>query len=195
MKKKWTRRKFLQTSLGSSLAVGAGAALGGTTTMRAEEMKQKTAGELSAAQRATLRAAMDEIIPAVEDMPAASAVGGVEYVARVAREDKAIRQAIGQSLAGIEALSKKLKAKPFTALSRPQRVETLQAYEKQSPKEFVTLRDFTYEAYYTDPRVWKLIGYELHPTNEAGPRVKPFDESVLAQVKKMPKRYREVTRG
>ena len=192
MKKKWTRRKFLQTSLGSSLAVGAGAALGGTTTMRAEEMKQKTAGELSAAQRATLRAAMDEIIPAVEDMPAASAVGGVEYVARVAREDKAIRQAIGQSLAGIEALSKKLKAKPFTALSRPQRVETLQAYEKQSPKEFVTLRDFTYEAYYTDPRVWKLIGYELHPTNEAGPRVKPFDESVLAQVKKMPKRYREV---
>jgi hypothetical protein len=195
MKKKWTRRKFLQTSLGSSLAVGAGAALGGTTTMRAEEMKQKTAGELSAAQRATLRAAMDEIIPAVEDMPAASAVGGVEYVARVAREDKAIRQAIGQSLAGIEALSKKLKAKPFTALSRPQRVETLQAYEQQSPKEFVTLRDFTYEAYYTEPRVWKLIGYELHPTNEAGPRVKPFDESVLAQVKKMPKRYREVTRG
>ena len=192
MKKKWTRRKFLQTSLGSSLAVGAGAALGGTTTMRAEEMKQKTAGELSAAQRATLRAAMDEIIPAVEDMPAASAVGGVEYVARVAREDKAIRQAIGQSLAGIEALSKKLKAKSFTALSRPQRVETLQAYEKQSPKEFVTLRDFTYEAYYTEPRVWKLIGYELHPTNEAGPRIKPFDESVLAQVKNMPKRYREV---
>jgi hypothetical protein len=163
--------------------------------MRAEEMKQKTAGELSAAQRATLRAAMDEIIPAVEDMPAASAVGGVEYVARVAREDKAIRQAIGQSLAGLEALSKRLKAKPFTALSRPQRVETLQAYEQQSPKEFVTLRDFTYEAYYTEPRVWKLIGYELHPTNEAGPRVKPFDESVLAQVKKMPKRYREVTRG
>ena len=192
MKKKWTRRKFLQTSLGSSLAVGASAALGGATTMRAEEQKPKTAGELSVAQRATLRAAMDEIIPAVDDMPAASAVGGVEYVSRVARGDKAIRQAIGQSLAGIEALSKKLKAKPFTALSRPQRVETLQAYEKQSPKEFITLRDFTYEAYYTEPRVWKLIGYELHPTNEAGPRVKPFDESVLAQVKKMPKRYREV---
>ena len=195
MKKKWTRRKFLQTSLGSSLAVGASAALGGATTMRAEEQKPKTAGELSVAQRATLRAAMDEIVPAVDDMPAASAAGGGEYVARVAREDKAIRQAIGQSLAGIEALSKKLKAKPFTALSRPQRVETLQAYEQQSPKEFVTLRDFTYEAYYTDPRVWKLIGYELHPTNEAGPRVKPFDESVLTHVKKMPKRYREVTRG
>jgi hypothetical protein len=195
MKKKWTRRKFLQTSLGSSLAVGAGAALGGATTMRAEEQKPKTAGELSVAQRATLRAAMDEIIPAVDDMPAASAVGGVEYVARVAREDAAIRRSITESLAGLEALSKKLKAKPFSTLTSAQRIETLKAYERQTPEAFVTLRDFTYEAYYTEPRVWKLIGYELHPTNEAGPRVKPFDESVLAQVKKMPKRYREVTRG
>jgi len=128
-------------------------------------------------------------------MPAASAVGGVEYVARVAREDAAIRRSITESLAGLEALSKKLKAKPFSTLTSAQRIETLKAYERQTPEAFVTLRDFTYEAYYTEPRVWKLIGYELHPTNEAGPRVKPFDESVLAQVKKMPKRYREVTRG
>ena len=57
----------------------------------------------------------------------------------------------------------------------------------------MALRDLVYEAYYTQPRVWKLIGYEFNPTNEAGPHLKPFDESVLAQVKKMPRRYREVT--
>jgi hypothetical protein len=192
MKRKWTRRRFLRTSLGGTLA--AGAALGAQAAARAAAgVKPAAANDLSGAQRATLRAAMDEIIPAVDDMPAASAVGGVEYIARLAREDASIRKAMVASLAGLEALSMKLKAKPFTLLKRTQRVQTLQALEKQSAAEFVTLRDFTYEAYYTEPRVWKLIGYELHPTNETGPRLKPFDESVLAQVKKMPRRYREVS--
>lgn len=194
MRRKWTRRKFLQTGLVGSLAVGARSALNTGAAALATEQKSKVAAHgLSATHRATLRAAMDEIVPAVDDMPAASAVGGIEYVSRISREDAALRKSIVESLAGLDGLSKKLKAKPFTSLTRSQRVETLKAYERQSAARFVTLRDFTYEAYYTDPRVWKLIGYELHPTNEVGPRVKPFDESVLAQVKKMPRRYREVT--
>ncbi|MBI4164622.1 MAG: gluconate 2-dehydrogenase subunit 3 family protein [Acidobacteria bacterium] len=193
MRRNWTRRKFLQTSLGSSLAVGAGAALGGRVAHATEQKSKAPAVSLSVAQRATLRAAMDEIVPAIDDMPSASAVGGVEYVSRVTHADAAIRKSISESLAGLEALSKKIKAKAFSSLTRAQRVETLRAFEKQSPEAFVTLRDFTDEAYYTEPHVWKLIGYELHPTNEAGPRVKPFDESVLAHVKKMPRRYREVT--
>ncbi len=194
MKKKWTRRRFLQTSLGSSFAVGAGAALGGDTGALAAGQKAKPVpAGLSATQRATLRAAMDEIIPADDDMPAASAVGGVEYVSRIARENPALGKSISGSLIDLETLAKKLRGKTFTSLASPLRIETLQAFEKQSPQAFVTLRDFTYEAYYTAPRIWKLIGYEHHPTNEAGPRIKPFDESVLAQVKKMPRRYREVT--
>lgn len=192
MKKKWTRRNFLRTSLGSPLAVGA--TLSSQVAAHAAQQKPKIPAEgLSAAERATLRAAMDEIIPAVEDMPSASAVGGVEYVSRTAHTDAAIRKSITASLAGLEGLAKKVKGKPFSLLTRAQRVETLQAYEKLAPNGFITLRDFTYEAYYTEPRVWKLIGYELHPTDGPGPHVKPFDEAVLAQVKKMPKRYREVT--
>ena len=35
----------------------------------------------------------------------------------------------------------------------------------------------------------------LHPTNESGPHMKPFDDSVLAKVRKMPKLYREVSQG
>ncbi len=194
MRRKWTRRKFLQTSLGSSLAVGAGAAFGGNAAALEAGQKAKTApAGLTSTQRATLRAAMDEIIPAADDMPAASAVGGFEYVSRVARENAALRKSIAGSLVDLEALARKLKGKAFALLASPQRIETLQAFEKQSPQAFVTLPAFTYQAYYTEPRVWKLIGYEHHPTNEAGPRIKPFDESVLAQVKKMPKRYRELT--
>jgi hypothetical protein len=57
---------------------------------------------------------------------------------------------------------------------------------------FKVLRDFTYEAYYLQPKVWKLIGYEFHPTNERGPSMKPFDESALGEVRKRPRYYREV---
>ena len=41
------------------------------------------------------------------------------------------------------------------------------------------------------PQIWKLIGYEFYPTDHQGPHMKPFDESVLAEVMKKPKFYRE----
>jgi hypothetical protein len=142
----------------------------------------------------TLRAAMDEIIPAAEDMPAASEVGGVEYLDRVARKEPEVKKALQRSLAALEELSSNHSGRSFASLSRGDRAKVLRKLEKQAPAElFTTLRDFTYEAYYTPPRVWKLIGYEFYPTDESGPRMKPFDESVLAKVRKKPKLYREVS--
>jgi hypothetical protein len=64
--------------------------------------------------------------------------------------------------------------------------------KRTAPKCFSTLRDSVYEAYYIQPQVWKLIDYEFYPTDQPGPRMKPFDEAVLAQVRKLPKLYREV---
>ena len=72
-------------------------------------------------------------------------------------------------------------------------MQSLRALERDKPDTFAVLRDYVYEAYYTRPAVWKLIGYEFYPTNQAGPRVKPFDESALTQVRKKPRYYREVS--
>ena len=68
-------------------------------------------------------------------------------------------------------------------------------FERAMPEVFAKLRDLVYESYYTQPSVWKLIGYELHPTNESGPNMSPFDDSVLAKVAKMRKLYREIGEG
>ncbi len=95
----------------------------------------------------------------------------------------------------LDVLGQMSETKFHAALARissAQRVEILTELESQSPKVFAKLRDLVYESYYTQPSVWKLIGYELHPTNESGPQMKPFNESVLAYVRKMPKLYREV---
>lgn len=195
MKKKWTRRRFLATGVTSSLVVGSGAVSGVSASAFAAIGKVGAPlAPLSSAETETLKGAMDEIIPAADGMPAASAVGGVEYLVRLSSQIPSIRRDLQKSLAALEALCRKKSGASFASLAHNQRIEALQALEKQpSAETFALLRDFTYEAYYTQPQIWKLIGYECHPTDQAGPRMKPFDESVLAQVKKMPKLYREVS--
>jgi gluconate 2-dehydrogenase subunit 3-like protein len=193
MKEKWTRRKFLQTGLKGSMVVGGRAvAAGSYATAATPAISKATSAGLDRRQREVLRAAMDEIIPASDGMPAASEVGGVGYLDRLAGENRGIKKDLEKSLAGLDEIGQKLFGRGYASLSQAERVEALRRLEKQPALEpFATLRDFTYEAYYTQPSIWKLIGYEFHPTNQSGPRMKPFDEAILASVRKKPKFFRE----
>ncbi len=199
MRKRWTRRGFLQTSLKGS--VGVSGALAGIALPRRNAAAQSTAGNDSPAvfgftqpQRTLLRAAMDEIIPAADGMPAASEVGCGEYLERLASQSPDICKNLAKCLATLEALSHKLFGRSYADLTSSKRVEALTLMENGSDAlHFGVLRDFVYEAYYQQPQVWKLIGYEFHATNQSGPHMKPFDDSALAKVRKMPKLYREVS--
>ena len=194
MKKEWTRRKFLKTILQSSAVVGSA-----TVTKivkgagRPAALQEGASSPRSDARRAELlRAAMDEIIPASDAMPSASRAGGVEYLERVIRESPQVKLEFEAGLTVLEEVCRREFEKGFLRLSSPERVAALDELKNRSaPGFFAVLRDFVYEAYYTRPQVWKLIGYEFHPTNQGGPRMKSFDESVLAKVRKMPKLYRE----
>ncbi len=192
MKKNWTRRKFLETGLKGSMVVGSGVVIGASRPRRAApaQKEKPSAAGLDQRQRELLRAAMDEIIPAGDRMPAASEVGGVEYLDQLAGKAPDIEKDLEKSLAALQELTRKETGKDFVSLSRADRAEALKKLEKQEPEAFGPLRDCVYESYYTQPKVWKLIGYEFHPTNQSGPRMRPFDESVVAKVKKMPKLYR-----
>ena len=201
MKKKWTRRKFLR----SSIALGGAAVvpLCGTAQPAAPPSKASSPASFDRSERELLRAAMDEIIPASDGMPSASEAGGLEYLDRVAR-DPEIKNALSGSLAALQDLSRNLFKKDFVTLERADRVRVLARMDKPDKQAapatfgaaadpFATLRDAVYESYYTRPQVWKLIGYEFHGTDQSGPQMKPFNESVLAQARKMPKLYREVS--
>ncbi len=189
--KKLTRRKFLETGVAGSLAIGAGSIAGVAQPQKAPS--KAPAAIFTPAEKATLAAAIDVIIPASEGMPSASEVGGGEYLARRAREMPALRNDLKKAAATLEELSHKRFQASFGRLNTEQKVKVLKEMEGQaSPKLFATLRDFTYEAYYTEPKVWKLIGYDFFPTNSGGPEMAPFDESILSTVRKKPKNYREV---
>jgi len=196
MKKNWTRRKFLESTLKGSIVAGGAVTAGVISPVetKAGDAPEQEAAALDAQQRKLLRVTMDEIIPAGDGMPAASEVGGVEYLTRLARENQQARRELQKSLNALAALSRKQFGKDFTSLVPAQRVEVLKKFEAQRPRQnFVKLRDHVYESYYTQPKVWKLLGYPFYATNGPGPRMKPFDPASLERVRKMPKLYREVS--
>lgn len=186
-----SRRKFLQTGLAASLSVSSGA-IGGSSIAPAGTPKTKLSDRPPSDQRDLLRAVIDEIIPAGNGMPAASEAGVLPYFERLADQSPDIGKTLDQSLGSLEELSQSQLHKKFLWLAPPQRVLVLQNMEKLRPDSFSFLRDYTYEGYYTQPKIWSLMGYEFKPTNGAAPHMKPFDESVLEQVRKKPKYYREV---
>lgn len=170
---KWTRRGFLAASAVAPLI--------------AIESRGAASNAFNEGERGILHAAMDEIIPAGDGMPAASEVGGVAYLERVAAGDAEVANDIRTALAALWKCSEQ----PFDQLDHDARVAALKKLESQEPIQLAHLRDYVYESYYTQPRVWKLIGYEFYPTDHPGPHMEPFDESILEGVRKMPKLYRD----
>jgi hypothetical protein len=161
----WTRRKFMVSSAGATLVTHIAPA---TTAATAAP---------DAATQERLRAIMDEIIPKQGNMPSASEAGGMKYFMALKEAEPAIAAEI---LAALDQVGK---------FSLP--VEALKQLEKENPAQFAILRGFVYEAYYTQPQVWKLIGYQFHATDHKGPHMRPFDEAVIAKVRTKPKFYRD----
>jgi hypothetical protein len=160
----WTRRKFVATSAGAALVTHIKPAAAASTG-------------LDAATEKRLREVMDEIIPRQANMPSASEAGGVAYFAGLKQAEPELAAVI------LESLNKVPHSSPL--------VDALKQFEQNDLAHFEILRDFVYEAYYTQPQIWKLIGYEFYPTDRKGPHMKPFDEAVIANVRKKPKYYRE----
>ena len=143
MKRNWTRRKFLKNGLGSSVSLGA---------MPVTPQRDSA--------RETLRAAMDEIVPASDGMPAASAAGALQYLDEIFRRAPALRNRFAKGIAALEQVARRRFQKDFVKLSRDQRVESLRELEERaSPAFFADLRDYVYEAYYTRPEIWKWMRY------------------------------------
>ena len=152
---------------------------------------------LSRDERRSLEAAADELIPEGDGMPAAGDVGAVAYIEVVLRHWPDLRKHIKTALKELDRAGRRRFQNKFRRLDSSQRIELLETFEKDTkgpasdPGLFTVLSDLVYEAYYTSPKVWPLIGYKHH-TPENGPPLEPFDPRVLAQVQERPKSYREI---
>ncbi len=146
------------------------------------------------ADRRTLRAAADVIIPAQGRKPAASGVGAVGYIERIAAANPAVEALLLHGLRAIAAHAQAMQKARFDQLPVDRQTRVLAQVETTdtSATFFGTLRDLVYEAYYTQPRVQKLIRYSFR----SGPRrtapIAAFDEQLLARVRQQKPIYRQV---
>jgi len=139
----------------------------------------------------TLRTLMDLMIPASDGMPSASEAGGLRYLESLMEHDKDAAADIGKGLTVADAFSARSFEKTFSQLQKNDQIAVLKDMENRAPAVFDALRAYIYESYYTQPAIWKRIGYELYPTDHVGPHLKPFDDSLLEKVRNMPKLYRD----
>jgi Gluconate 2-dehydrogenase subunit 3 len=139
--------------------------------------------QAAAASRRTLHAATDRIIPAQGKMPAASAVGAVEYLEALSARDQDVQQRLAKALAAL--------GPAFGESSENEQIGALEKLEKADPPSFAALRDVVYEAYYTNPKVWALIGYPFRTGNKRTAPLEDFDTKLLGRVRQLPRLYRE----
>lgn len=129
-------------------------------------------------------------------MPAASAIGAPRYIERIAAGDDTLRGLLLDGLRDLDAAarSRSVTASGFAALPVAQQVAALAHCENTPATQpfFAALRDLVYEAYYTHPRVWKLVGYTFRSGRRPTARLPIFDEQLLTRVRKLPPLYRQV---
>lgn len=141
-----------------------------------------------------LRAAVDEILPAEGALPSANGAGALAYFERRRTQDTAFAQALDGMLDSLDRLCRETASIGFGAATPEQRVSALRAFETAQPQPFAELRDATYEAYYTNPEVWRLIGYDFRSSPQPTAPLEAFDESSLLRVRGMTPFFRKAPR-
>ena len=138
-------------------------------------------------QRALLRAAQNQLIPADGGMPAAGDTDGPEGVERLLGDRPELRRPVLTALVQLETAA---GGSGFMGLAPDEQVRVLQAVEASHPDPFGVLVKQTYNAYYTNPAVQAALGYGAPPQPE-GFALSPLDPARLERVKRAGKRWRD----
>jgi len=186
MNDKWSRRSFSKAVISAQLLLASGTLF---LPLGCDKSKKSDSDStLDNSQQETLKFAMDEIIPANKKMPSASEIGSVAYVLSIMKELPDLLPLFEGLIAQIDELSNH----NFPNINKEERITVLKTFEENKTELFKVLKDFTYESYYTNEKIYKLIEYETHPTGTMGPKMEPFDEKLLDRVKSSPPMYTKI---
>ena len=142
---------------------------------------------------AVLTAWVECLIPARGSRPSAAEVGAAEYVDATVRGASSLREPL---LKVVDRLQELAGETSFPEAGLEERTRLVRELEREDRSGgFDMVRDFTYEAYYAHPLVLAALKREVGwdgvaPTT--GSEMSGFDEALLARVRTLPPRYREV---
>ena len=156
-----TRRKFIESSIISQIAIGSGV----LSSLYSFTPGRKSTNILIPSLQETLKAVIDEIIPATADLPSASEAGGLNYIIKLLEKFPEKAGKVAKDLKAFNENCNDKFGKNFTELSSKKKESMLLEQEKDNPVFFRQIRDYTFESFYLSPQIWKLIRYEPHPSH------------------------------
>ena len=142
-------------------------------------------------QETLLRDVINRIVPAEGEFPGAGDLGVVEYLDKVVGESPALTALFLPGLAHIEIAASRAHGKGFGGLSTDEKDLVLRQVEQERPDFFSALVQQTYNGYYTNPAIYRLVGPESHDPKSSANLMKPFDPRLLDDVRKLGRMYRE----
>lgn len=139
---------------------------------------------LSPAQRSLLTEVINRIIPAKDNLPGAGDLGIASSIEETAAGAPELTRLFNDGLAQIGVAAGQDTDGGFEALSNPAKDELLRSIEAANPAFFDQLVLQTYNGYYTNPKVFELIGYSLPQSAPPGSQPELLDVSLLDQQRK-----------
>ena len=118
-----------------------------------------------------LTAALDRVVPAIDDLPGAGAMGLAEVIAENGRQDRRFE-------AALDAVSSALPD-GFASLDPAAQDNALRQIEADKPDAFSLFLDITYSFYYMRPEVHARLSWHGRTPQPDGNELPPFDDSVL----------------
>ena len=138
---------------------------------------------LTEAERTVLRAVMDRLVPAVDDLPGAGTMGLLDRVEAMAGAHHPFHFALLALLGGLPAAT-------FAGLAGADQDKAIARFETAHPAVFNAALEVVYLAYYADPRVHGRIAWRGGPLQPDGFTLPPFDEAILDKGRRRPPFWR-----
>ncbi len=134
---------------------------------------------------------LDQLIPNGDGFPGAGELGIAQHIDEAAGNEPKLRRLFLDGFNSIDITSFEMYSSGFSDLVSQQKIEVLKEVESRKSTFFKELVKHTYAGYYTNRNVIELLGLEARPPQPLGFELEPFDPSLLENVKKRGKMYRD----
>ncbi len=136
---------------------------------------------------------LDAIVPPRDDvgLPGAGGLGVAAHIRAMLSKTPDFEPLIERGLQAVDEAARRRDPTGFGALSQADREAVLNEASESEPGFLPTLILHTYTGYYEHPRVLDTLGLEGRPPSPQGYTMEPTDFSLLDEVRKRPKLYRE----